>query len=154
MPSSALEETVSILNGVTGGAEAVAWFHGRPTFGDAEVLELRLSRRGGSVLRLAAMISRAGAQAGPPFKHAIFEFAMSDMIDVRLEGFGPQNVIGGLTLWRNQDRAVHPSLIGIGLAPGAAEIEFTPCAGAFGSIRCTIESIRIIPVDDYQQSGA
>lgn len=145
-----LDETISILREVAGGPEVIAWFHGYPAFGDAEVLELRLVRTGKSLLRLAAMTSKSGLGAGAPFKHAVFEFALRDMIDVHLDGFSGQNVIGGLSLRRAPDQPIHRSLHGIGLVGGEVEIELEPCAGALGIIRCTIESIGISPVDNYE----
>ena len=151
-PQEALEETISILKEITGGPEVVEWFGGWPQFGDAEVLELRLVRKGSSLLRLAAEVSAAGRYKGPPFKHAVFEFVLRDMIDVHIDGFSHQNIIGGLTLRRTEDEAVHPSLYGIGLVRGGVEIELEPCAGALGLIRCTIDSIKIIPVENYQEA--
>jgi hypothetical protein len=152
---TALEHTVAILEEVPGGAEAIAWFSGRPHFGDAEILELRLLRKGPSMLRVAAKAGAGPNGAGPPFKHAVFAFILSDMVDVHLDGFGHQNVIGGLTLRRNPIEAeeVHGSLVGIGLALGEHEIVLEPCAGAFGSIRCTIASVEVAPVED-DQTGA
>jgi hypothetical protein len=55
-------------------------------------------------------------------------------------------------LRRAKPAATHPSLLGMGLAPGAIEIELHPCAGAFGTIRCSIEKIVITPVADYQMA--
>jgi len=152
MEDERLEETVSILNGIPGGREVIAWFGGRPEFGDAEVVELRLVRKGSSRLRLAATFSAGGNHQGPSFKHAVFDFSLRDVIDVRLEGFSRQNVIGGLRLRRARDREMHPSLSGHGLASGEVEIELAPCAGAFGSIRCTIAEIAISPAEDYQKA--
>ena len=152
MEDEGLEETISILNEIPGGREVVAWFGGRPEFGDAEVVELRLGRKGRSRLRLAAMVSEGGKYKGRPFKHAVLDFSLRDMIDVHLDGFSRQNVIGGLRLRRARDRAIHPSLLGYGLVLGEVEIELAPCAGAFGSIRCTIEKIAIAPVEDYQKA--
>ena len=146
----ALLETISILETIPGGPQVVAWFDGWPEFGDAEVLELRLIRRGPSLLRLAASASEGGRWRGAPFKHAVFDFALRDMLDIRLDGFSHQNVIGGLRLRRAQDAPVHPSVRGIGLVRGEVEMELRPCAGAHGTIRCTIENIAITPVRDYQ----
>jgi hypothetical protein len=101
---------------------------------------------------LAAMVSEGGKQKGPPFKHAVFDFTLRDMIDVRLDGFGHQNVIGGFALRPAHSQALHPSLLGHGPARGEVEIELEPCAGAFGTIRCTIEKIAITPVKDYQEA--
>lgn len=138
---------------IPGGSEVVAWFGGWPEFGDAEVLEVRLVRRGPSLLRISAMAGE-GENYGAPFKHAVFDFTLRDMIDVNLEGFSHQNVVGGLTLHQATDQPVHPSLLGIGLVRGEVEIELWPCAGAHGMIRCTIEKIAIIPVTDYQAAEA
>lgn len=146
------EETISILRGIPGGGEVVAWFGGRPEFGDAEVLELRLVRKGRSRLRLAAMFSEGGKHSGPPFKHAVFDFSLRDLIDVHLDGFGGPNVIGRFALRRPREQALHQSLLGHGSARGEVEIELEPCAGAFGSIRCSIERIAITPVADYQET--
>jgi hypothetical protein len=148
-----LQETIALLKTIPGGPEAVAWFNGWPEFGDAEVLELRLARRGPRLLRISARASE-GEKVGPPFKEAIFDFTLRDMIDVNLEGFSGQNVIGGLSLHRSADQPVHPSLYGIGLVRGEVEIELWPCAGAHGMIRCTIEKIVITPVTDYQAADA
>jgi hypothetical protein len=152
MEDQNLKETVSILNEIPGGRAAVAWFHGRPEFGEAEVLELRLVRKGPSRLRLSASVRDGEAHKGSFFKHAVFDFTLRDMIDVHLDGFGHQNVIDGLRLRRAEPRAMHPSLLGIGLAAGEVEIELRPCAGAFGTIRCNIEKIVITPVADYQKA--
>jgi hypothetical protein len=48
---SHLEHTIEILDEIPGGAEVIEWFEGQPHFGDGEVLELRLVRKGPSVLR-------------------------------------------------------------------------------------------------------
>ncbi len=152
MEDEALEETLSILKDISGGAEVIEWFNGWPEFGDAEVLELRLVRQGASLLRLAAEASEAGKYQGAPFKHAVFQFVLRDMIDVHLDGFGRQNVIGGLTLRRATKQTLHPSLLGIGLVPGEVELQLEPCAGSFGWIRCTIEKVTITPVADYQKA--
>jgi hypothetical protein len=140
---SALESTIAILDEIPGGAAVIEWFEGRPHFGDGEVLELRLNRRGQSVLRISAL---------SPRKHAVFTFVLRGMVDVHFDGFSHQNVIGGLTLRRSQVTEVHPSLYGIGIVSGDHEIVLKPCAGAFGSIRCSIESIAITPVDDDQEA--
>jgi hypothetical protein len=152
MEDETLKETISILNKIPGGPEVIAWFGGHPKFHDAEVLEVRLVRKGRSCLRLAAMVSEVGKHKGPPFKHAVFDFTLRDMIEVHLDRFGHQNVIGEFALRRAHDQALHPSLLGHGPARGEVEIELAPCAGAFGTIRCTIEKIAILPVKDYQEA--
>jgi hypothetical protein len=147
-----IEETVSILKEIPGGREVIEWFDGWPSFGDGEVLEIRLVRKGPSYFRIAALASEAGKRKGPPYKHAVFNFTLRDMVDLCLDGFAHQNVIGQLNLRRAQDQAVHSSLQGIGLVCGEVEIELEPCAGPIGTIRCNIEKITITPADDYQEA--
>jgi hypothetical protein len=149
---SDIELTIAILDEIPGGAEVIEWFEGRPHFGDGEVLELRLVREGPNVLRISAMTYVGGEVTSSSVKHAVFTFFLRDMVDVRLDGFGRQNVTGGVTLRRSRVVDVHPSLYGIGLAIGDHEIVLQPCAGAFGFIRCSIERISISPVDDYQKA--
>lgn len=152
MEDEALEETLLVLRDIPGGPEVIEWFHGGPQFGDAEVLELRLVRRGASVLRLAAIALEAGGYKSAPLKHAIFDFVLRDMIDVHLDGFSHQNVIGGLNLRRATEQKFHPSLVGIGLVAGEVEMQLDPCAGSFGCMRCTIEKISITPVVNDQKA--
>ena len=148
---SGIEQTISILDEISGGPAVIEWFEGKPQFGDGEILELRLSRKGPSVLRISAIY--VGGQTDLAFgKHAVFTFILRDMVDVHVDGFGRQNVIGGLTLRRSQVADVHPSLRGIGLNIADHEIVLEPCAGAFGFIRCSIESVSISAVDDYQKA--
>jgi hypothetical protein len=55
-------------------------------------------------------------------------------------------------LRRAQEQALHPSLLGYGPPRGEVEIEFGPCVGAFGLVRCKIERIAITPVEGYQET--
>lgn len=143
--------SLSILNEIPGGSEVLDWFGGWPAFGDGEVLEIRLVRKGPSYLRVSAMASKSGKQ-GPRFKHAVFTFTLRDMVDVYIDGFVHQNVIGGLSFRRAPVEAVHCSLSGLGLLRSEIEIELQPCAGPVGTIRCNIEKIVITPVEDYQDA--
>jgi hypothetical protein len=79
------------------------------------------------------------------FKKAIVTFALMNMMDVSVEGFSHQNVIGGLKIHRAPRKQKHPGLFGIGIIDSEHEIELAPCAGAFGTIRATIASISIDP---------
>ena len=146
-------ETARVLGSLPGGPELLDWFGGRPEFGDGEILGLDLNRRGAS-LRLATMVSEKGRYGGPPFKHAVirFDFKAGDMIDVSLDGFSHQNVIGGLWLRFADASPVDASLIGVGLGQGVIEFEIEPCFGAFGRLRASVDRITITPVEDYQKA--
>jgi hypothetical protein len=111
-------------------------YSGDLTFGDSEVVELSLRRSGSSVLILQVV------QLGPlGAKTALVSFYLKDMIDVSVEGFSHQNVLGGFEIKRTELGYAHPSLLGIGAKYPDHHIVLEPCAGAFGSIKATIERI-------------
>src|SRR4051794_12581259 len=91
----------SIYGDVSGGAELVRWFGQVPSFHDAEILSLHLRRRAESVLRLHGWINTGQVGQGGYFvldRHAIVTFTLSEVMDLQLDNFSPQNVIGGLVL--------------------------------------------------------
>ena len=144
-------ETALVLKSIPGGAEVLDWFHGSPSFHDAEILHLDLNRRGASF-----RVSVPGPRNdGSTLNDAVitFVFKEGDMIDVSLEGFSHQNVMGDMWLRLANASPVDSSLIGVGLGQGGIEFEIEPCYGAFGKLRATIEKITITPVDDYQKAG-
>ena len=132
------DQTKAVLDATPGGPALLAWMGGIPDFGDAEVVALTLDRSGPSLLRLAIEMGVRGRR-----ESALVSFVLADMIDVRLEGFSRQNVIGGLRLRWASDRPVHPTHIGVGLGLGDIEIDLDPCFGAFGAIRASIAEIVI-----------
>jgi hypothetical protein len=144
MPHDA--KTAEVLEALPGGRELLAWTGGIPNFGDAEVLGLTLDRSGASELRILVISADSAQGASGLFKKAIVTFTLRNMIDVSLEGFGHQNVIGGLKIRRAPAKQKHPSLFGIGIVDSEHEIELAPCAGAFGTIRATIASLSIDPL--------
>ena len=133
--------TVEILKTIQGGPELLAWFAGRPTFHDSEVVGLSLSRNDDSTLQILAIASAAGRDKQGLLKRGVVTFVLTDMVDVSIDGFSQQNVLGDLTLKRAIETPVHPTNIGVGLAQGDFEIELHPCFGAHGRIRATIASI-------------
>ncbi len=102
-----LNQNASIYDEEPGGADLVRWFGLVPTFHDAEILDLHLSRKGQSVLRLHGWMSTGRVLSDGYFeldKHAVVTFALEGIMDLQLDGFGAQNVIFGLTLRRAPDR--------------------------------------------------
>jgi hypothetical protein len=131
----------SILADIPGGSELLEWFDNEPGFHDAEVISLCLDRAGQSNLRVAICKPYGNGQ----WKTAVVTMILKDMIDVSIEGFSHQNVIGGLTISHNDKTpsGVHPSLLGIGAGAPDHRIELRPCAGAFGTILATIAEISL-----------
>ena len=150
---SRVAATILVLESIPGGSELVDWFGGWPAFGDGEILHLNLNRRGAS-LTVGTMVSEKGFYGGEPYKEALITFAFKngDAIDVSLQGFSHQNVMGWMWLRFAEPSEMPRSLVGVGLGQGDIEIEIGPCFGAFGTIRATIEKITVTPVDDYQKA--
>jgi hypothetical protein len=144
--STALAQTAALLAKIPGGAELLDWFGGKPEFADAEIIELRLDRKGPSLLRLAiCKVTELRSDATQVQETVVVSFFLKDMIDVSVEGFCRQNVIGGLELSWADRKEIDDSLVGIGCELPDMEIAIKPCAGAFGLIRATIEQISISP---------
>lgn len=130
-------ETASLLLKIPGGPELLEWLGGVPEFGDGEVVSLVLDRTGQS--KLSMRMDR-------PERKVTVTFALQDWIDVAIQGFSHQNVVGGLKLRPAGERQVQVWERGVGFTPGELEIELEPCFGAYGTIRANISSISIVPL--------
>ena len=142
----ALSETRSILADIPGGTQLLKWFSDEPNFGDAEVISLSLDR----VRECSFKVAVCKLIDNGNWKTAVVTMILKDMIDVSIEGFSHQNVIGGLTIGRvtRAQSDVHPSLLGIGGNAPHHRIVLRPCAGAIGAIVATIASISFEDRDD------
>ena len=133
-------ETVGILQELPGGPELLDWFGGAPSFHDSEVISLCLDRHGTPWLRVAACKPAGKDQ----WDTIVVTMTLKDQVDLSIQGFSHQNVIGGLAIRSSRDdNPVHQSLLGVGITPPAHEIELEPCAGSFGVIRATVSSISL-----------
>ena len=142
-----IEETM-IYGEVPGGQELLDWFGCVPSFHDAEILSLHLNRRGLSILRLHGWITtnRKGAQGHSILeKHAVVTFTFNGVMDLQLDGFSIQNVIGGLTLRRAPERPDRRNCLALDPLPEDIEIELEPCYGIDGLIRARSVSITVKP---------
>ena len=141
-----MDSTIQILNEIEGGSAFLKRMGldkaSRFSFGDSEVVELTLNRSGSSVLKL--LVSQLSSEVK---KKAYLYLFLIDMIDVSIEGFLNQNVIGELEIKRAGSEDFHPSLIGYGAVTPAHHILLEPCAGAFGSIKATISKIEFLEIE-------
>ena len=138
-------ETIEILKDIPGGREFLDWFGGQPIFGDAEVISLCLDRLGPSWLRIAM----CKLPEGDNRLTIAVTMTLQNQIDLSIEGFSHQNVIGDLTIRKlPADQPTHISLLGVGISPPAHEIKLEPCAGSFGVIHATISSIAFEVLND------
>jgi hypothetical protein len=148
MTGMASELETSIYDLVPGGADLLRWFAQVPRFHDAEILSLHLRRKAQSVLRLHGWINTGEVGPNGYFvleRHAIVTFTLSDVMDLQLDGFGNQNVIGGLALRRAPDRPERQGYLALEPLPQDIEIELEPCYGLSGLIRARAVSITFEP---------
>jgi hypothetical protein len=138
-------ETIRVLESIPGGRELLDWMGDYPSFHDAEILGFDLNRRGASL-----SMSLPGRRDGSPFPDLVVRFAFKrlDAINVSLEHFNHQNVMGDMCLRFVEAAPVDDNLVGLGT--GNIEFEIEPCFGAFGTLRATVEKITIKPVANYQ----
>jgi hypothetical protein len=144
----ASSKEMSIYDTVSGGADLVRWFGRVPTFHDAEILSLRLHRKGQSVLRLHGWINTGEVGQDGYFvldRHAVVTFTLSGVMDLQLDGFSIQNVISGLVLRRAPDRRERRGHLALDPLPQDIEIELEPCYGLSGLIRARAASITFEP---------
>lgn len=116
------------------GAKAfIDWFEGWPSFHDAEVIELHLSRRESSWIKIHTWKSTTEVDAEGYFiaeKNVFVTIRMMDVQELELKGFSPQNVIFAL---------------GIGPTEEGVELNLSPCYGLFGQILAASASIEFEP---------
>jgi len=124
---SPMGETIRVLRSVPGGDRVIAWVNRVPgrrsSFGDMEVVTVSLRRGGKSTIEI-------GLEGQPTFT-----FHFDDWLDVNLEGFGRQNVLGGLILRPDEPREVRIWELGLGYEYPTVEMVLEPCYGANGVIR-------------------
>jgi hypothetical protein len=141
------EQNSHIYHEVPGGLELVRWFGEVPSFHDAEILSLDLRRWGQSTLRVHGFVATDKIDKGGYVvfdKHAIVTFLIEDIMDLQLDGFSPQNVIGGLKLQRASDRG-RANYYPFPQSPEDIDIELKPCYGLDGVIRAKRVSVSFEP---------
>jgi Immunity protein 50 len=141
-------QETSIYDAVSGGDDLLRWFGQAPSFHDAEILSLDLRRKGQSVLRLHGWINTGQVGQGGYFvldRNAIVTFTLSEVMDLQLDGFGIQNVIGGLILRRAPHRPERRGYLALDPLPQDIELELEPCYGLSGLIRARSVSITFEP---------
>ena len=141
------ERTPHIYNEVPGGPELLHWFGRVPSFHDAEVIDLHLRREGSSTLRVHGFVMTSSVDERGYFvldRHAVVTFSIEDIMDLQLDGFSHQNVIGGLRLQRATDRG-RAGYYALPEASEDIEIELEPSFGLDGLIRAKRVSVSFEP---------
>jgi hypothetical protein len=143
----------AIYDVVAGGADLVRWFGQVPSFHDAEILSLLFRRKGQSHLRLHSWTVTGEVRDGHYVldRHAVVTFTLNEVMDLQLDGFSLQNVIGGLVLRRAPDRPDRRGCLALDPLPQDIEIELEPCYGLSGLIRARSVSITFEPGEPSAQ---
>ena len=135
---------------VPGGPDLVRWFGEVPSFHDAEILSLHLRRNGQSVLRLHGWII-TGEVGHDGYlvldNNAVVTFTLEGILDLQLEGFSAQNVIGDLVLRRALDRPDRRGYLSGNPLPEDIEIELEHCYGLGGLIRARSVVVTFEPAE-------
>ena len=143
-----MDEAETIYAGIPGGPELLTWFGRVPTFHDAEIVSITLSRRAPGTLSIHAWNMTREVDPKGYFildRHAVVTFTLGDIMDVQLDGFSPQNVISRLQIRRAPVRPDRQSYDAFRSSPQDYEIELEPCYGLNGRIRCKHVAISFVP---------
>ncbi len=136
-----------IYGDVPGGDELLVWFGEVPTFHDAEIISLSLSRTGTGELKIHGWIMTDGVDPNgyiPLDKHAVVTFSFEGVMDLQLNGFSRQSVVAGLILRRATDRG-RSDYYATPEGADDIEIELLPCCGLNGFIRAKRVAISFVP---------
>jgi hypothetical protein len=116
-----------------GAKEFLEWFGRWPSFHDAEIREIRLSREGPSlsaihVFKMTSKLDTKGFYVCE--SHTTLKLLLSDVTSCELNGFNHQNVIDHLEIYRNESGylvTLYP-IYGVGgtVTCAAISIEFEP----------------------------
>jgi hypothetical protein len=124
-----MEEAETAYASIPGGLDLVAWFGRVPSFHDAEIVSLSLHRRAPSMLNIHAWNMTKEVDDHGYFvldRHAVVTFILEDIMDLQLDGFSHQNVIGGLCLRRAPARPDRRGFYWLDPSPSDYEIELEP----------------------------
>jgi Immunity protein 50 len=121
------------LREVDGAEELYAWFGYWPSFHDAEVTELHLSRSSTSSLAIHTWEMTNEVDANGYYvltKHVVVEFLLEGVSGLNLSGFNHQNVLSSMTLEK---------------VDAGFRLTLGECYGVTGAIDVSELSIRLSP---------
>jgi Immunity protein 50 len=90
-----------ITTNISGSKDLIEWFESWPSFHDAEIIEVHLSRTSTSWLKVHTWRTTKETDARGYFvrdKHVVVTLKLQGIQDLDLNGFNHQNVIFGLTM--------------------------------------------------------
>lgn len=128
-----MENQSWVLANISGAQQLADWFGRFPTFHDAEILELHLSRSGISWLKIHTWKMSAVINSSNEYineKDVVVTIKLRDVSDIDLSGFNHQNVIFSLQISPVDD---------------GIKLELEPCFGMAGKIIAAQIEIEIEP---------
>jgi len=128
-----------ITTNITGSKQLIDWFGCWPSFHDAEVIEVNLTRKGTSWLKIHTWRMTSAVDPSGRYvldKHVVVTFKLEDVQGLNLIGFNQQNVIFGLS--------IAPTESGI-------EIGLADCFGISGELVASQVAIEITPGNPKDQ---
>ncbi len=126
---------------IPGGAALIAHFGHIPMFHDGEITQVVLNRLSTSTISIHIW----GVDDFGPAKHAVVTLQINDILDLQLENFSPQNVIGDLIIRALPQREDRRAYYSRDPKDGDVEIELIPIFGLNGSIRAGLVSLAFVP---------
>jgi hypothetical protein len=126
---------------IRGGKELVAFFGHDPMFHDGEIIQTVLNRRSASTISIHIW----GMENVDPVRHAVVTLTFTDILDLQLENFSPQNVIGDLIIRPLKDLPERRIYYPRQQLPDDIEIELVPIYGLHGFIRAAAVSLSLVP---------
>lgn len=126
---------------IPGGEALIAYFGHVPFFHDGEITQVVLNRRSASAISIHIW----GMMDIVPVKHAVVTLLIDDIIDLELENFSPQNVIGDLIVRPLPQREDRSGYYPRSQLESDVEIEFVPIYGLSGIIRAGSVSLTFVP---------
>ncbi len=126
---------------IPGGEALVAYFGHVPFFHDGEITQVVLNRRSASTVSIHTW----GMDTIDPIKHAVVTLLIDDIIDLELENFSPQNVIGDLIIRPLPERDNRRDYYPRSQVEGDVEIVFVPIFGLSGVVRAGSVSLTFVP---------
>lgn len=109
-----------------GAEKVIEWFGRWPSFHDAEIVSLQLSRSASSLLRVYPYF---------PEKPATVHFILENVTDIDLTGFSSQNVIFGLSLEASASER----------GDAVYRLVLSPCFGIGGRMEAKSVRVELVP---------
>lgn len=126
---------------IPGGDALIAYFGHIPMFHDGEITQVVLNRLSTSTISIHIW----GTDDFDPVRHAVVTLSIDDIIDLQLENFSPQNVIGDVIIRPLPQRDDRRPFYYRDWKESDVEIEMFAIFGLNGIVRAGSVSVAFVP---------